>query len=46
MLVDVACLVLLVWLTRREGIRLFDLGNYRREGWLPDVGMEWRCLSS
>jgi len=38
-LVDVGCLVLLVWLTRREGIRLFDLGNYRREGWLRDVGL-------
>jgi membrane protease YdiL (CAAX protease family) len=37
-LVDVGCIVLLVWLTRREGIRLFDLGNYRREGWLRDVG--------
>lgn len=36
-LMDIACLVLLVWLTRREGIRLFDLGNYRREGWLRDV---------
>jgi len=38
-LVDVGCIVLLVWLTRREGIRLFDLGNYRREGWLRDVGL-------
>jgi hypothetical protein len=35
--IDVGCIVLLVWLTRREGIRLFDLGNYRREGWLRDV---------
>jgi membrane protease YdiL (CAAX protease family) len=38
-LVDVGCIVLLVWLTRREGIRLFDLGNYRRKGWLRDVGL-------
>ena len=38
-LVDVGCLVLLVWLTRREGIRLFDLGNYRRKGWLRDVAI-------
>ena len=34
---DVGCIVLLVWLTRREGIRLLDLGNYRREPWLRDV---------
>jgi membrane protease YdiL (CAAX protease family) len=38
-LVDVGCLVLLVWLTRREGLRLFDLGNYRRKGWLRNVGI-------
>jgi len=38
-LVDVGCIVLLVWLMRREGIRLFDLGNYRRKGWLRDVGI-------
>ena len=36
-LIDGGCIVLLVWLTRREGIRLFDLGSYRREGWLRDV---------
>ena len=36
-LIDVPCLILLFYLTRREGIRLFDLGNYRREGWLRDV---------
>jgi hypothetical protein len=34
---DVGCIVLLVWLTRREGIGLFDLGNYCRERWLRDV---------
>ena len=34
---DVGCIVLLVWLTRREGIRLFDLGSYSRERWLRDV---------
>jgi len=36
-LVDVGCLILLFYLTRREGIRLLDLGNYRRERWLRDV---------
>ena len=36
-LIDGGCIVLLIWLTRREGIRLFDLGNYRREGWPRDV---------
>ncbi|MFC1879416.1 type II CAAX prenyl endopeptidase Rce1 family protein [Chloroflexota bacterium] len=35
--IDVGTLVLLVWLTRREGIRLFDLGNYSRKRWLRDV---------
>jgi hypothetical protein len=35
--IDAGCIVLLVWLTRREGIRLFDLGNYSRERWLRDV---------
>jgi membrane protease YdiL (CAAX protease family) len=35
--IDVGCVVLLAWLTRREGIRLFDLGNYGRERWLRDV---------
>jgi membrane protease YdiL (CAAX protease family) len=34
---DAGCIVLLLWLTRREGIRLFDLGSYRRKGWLRDV---------
>jgi hypothetical protein len=38
-LMDIGCLVLLIWLTRREGIRLFDLGDYRRERWLRDVGI-------
>lgn len=28
-LVDVGCIGLLVWLTCKEGIRLFDLGNYQ-----------------
>lgn len=36
-LVDIGCIVLLVWLARRESIRLFDLGNYQRERWLRDV---------
>jgi hypothetical protein len=36
-LADVGCLILLFYLTRREGIRLLDLGNYRRERWLRDV---------
>ena len=35
--IDAVCLILLVWLTRREGIRLFDLGNYDRQRWLRDV---------
>jgi membrane protease YdiL (CAAX protease family) len=35
--IDAGCIVLLVWLARREGIRLFDLGSYSREGWLRDV---------
>ncbi len=35
--IDAGCLALLIWLTRREGIRLFDLGNYSRERWLRDV---------
>ena len=35
--IDAGCLVLLFWLTRREGIRLLDLGNYSRERWLRDV---------
>jgi membrane protease YdiL (CAAX protease family) len=34
---DIGCIVLLVWLARRESIRLFDLGNYSRERWLRDV---------
>lgn len=35
-LIDAGCLALLLWLTRREGIRLFDLGSYKRERWLRD----------
>ena len=35
--IDAGCIVLLVWLTRREGIRLLDLGSYSRERWLRDV---------
>ncbi len=35
--IDVGCIVLLVWLARREGIRLFDLGTYSRERWKRDV---------
>lgn len=34
--IDIGCLALLVWLTKREGIRLFDLGNYNRKRWLRD----------
>jgi membrane protease YdiL (CAAX protease family) len=30
-LVDIGCLVLLAWLTRREGIRLFDLISFQRQ---------------
>ena len=30
-LIDVGCIILLVWLTRKEGIRFLDLGSYRRE---------------
>jgi membrane protease YdiL (CAAX protease family) len=35
--IDVGCIALLVWLARREGIRLFDLGSYSRKHWLRDV---------
>ena len=28
--IDVGCLLLLIWLTKREGIRLFDLGSYNQ----------------
>jgi membrane protease YdiL (CAAX protease family) len=35
--VDVGCIALLMWLTRREGIQLFDLGTYDRERWRRDV---------
>ena len=35
--IDIGCIVLLAWLARREGIRLFDLGNYSRKRWLRDV---------
>jgi membrane protease YdiL (CAAX protease family) len=34
---DIGCIALLVWLARRESIRLFDLGNYDRKRWLRDV---------
>lgn len=30
-LIDIGCLVLLAWLTRREGIRLFDLISFQRQ---------------
>jgi membrane protease YdiL (CAAX protease family) len=30
-LIDIGCLGLLVWLTRREGIRLFDLISFQRQ---------------
>ena len=30
-LIDIGCLVLLAWLARREGIRLFDLISYQRQ---------------
>ena len=35
--IDAGCIALLIWLARREGLRLFDLGNYNRKGWLRDV---------
>lgn len=35
--VDLGCIALLVWLARREGIRLFDLGSYRERPWLRDI---------
>ena len=35
-LIDAGCLLLLWWLTRQEGIHLFDLGSYRRERMLRD----------
>ncbi len=36
-LIDLGGIILVVWLTQKEGIRLFDLGSYRREGWGRDV---------
>ena len=30
-LIDIGCLVLLAWLTRKEGIRLYDLINFQRQ---------------
>jgi len=30
-LIDISCLVLLAWLARREGIRLFDLISFQRQ---------------
>jgi len=36
-LVDIGCLVLLVWLTRREGIRLLDVVGFSRKTLLGDV---------
>jgi membrane protease YdiL (CAAX protease family) len=38
-LIDAGTILLLTWLARREGIRLFDLGSYDRERWLRDVGI-------
>lgn len=35
--IDVGCIVLLAWLARREGIRLWDLGSYGGRRWLRDV---------
>jgi len=37
--IDAGCLILLFWLTRREGIRLFDLGTYSRQRWMRDLGI-------
>jgi membrane protease YdiL (CAAX protease family) len=36
-LVGIGCLIPIFFLVRREGIRILDLGNYSRSGWLRDV---------
>jgi len=36
-LIDAGCLALLWWLTRREGIRLFDLVSFKRTRLVRDV---------
>ena len=42
-LIDVGTILVLVWWTRKEGIRLLDLGSYEsgrgRQRWLRDVGI-------
>jgi len=38
-LIDAGCLGLLWWLTRREGIRLFDLVGFDRSRLVPDVAL-------
>jgi membrane protease YdiL (CAAX protease family) len=36
-LIDTGCLVLLAWLTRREGVRLFDLISFQRQRLRQDL---------
>jgi len=36
-LVGLGCLILLFYLTRREGIGILDLGNYGQKSWLRDI---------
>jgi membrane protease YdiL (CAAX protease family) len=38
-LIDAGTIAVLVWLARKEGIRLIDLGSYARKRWLRDVGI-------
>jgi hypothetical protein len=39
--IDAGCILLLLWLTRREGIRLFDLGSYGPQRLLPVHVSHW-----
>ena len=45
-LIDVGCLILLAWLTRKEGIRLSDLISYQRQrlGWDLLLGVGFAVL--
>lgn len=36
-LIDIGSIALLVWLARREGIYLFNLGSYSRKHWRRDI---------